>query len=94
LTQTTGWTRVELQGTDKEKEKIMAEHNAPLTEARLEKRRGFTDAKVTLNGERAKIGGIRNPFAMVSSLESGLSAEWSWETVEHVLTHCEGKFRS
>ncbi|QFG12161.1 Hypothetical Protein OBI_RACECAR_33 [Arthrobacter phage Racecar] len=71
----------------------MAEHNAPLTPARLEKRRELVAAKVTLNGERAVIGGVRNAFATVTSLESGLSCEWAWETVERIVKR-DGKFKS
>lgn len=72
----------------------MAEHNAPLTPARLERRLGLVNAKgVTLNGERAVIGGVRNSFATVTSLESGLSCEWAWETVERIVKR-DGKFKS
>jgi hypothetical protein len=72
----------------------MAEHNAPLTPERLEKRRGFCEADVTLNGERARISGARNPFATVTDLKSHLSAEWSWEAVERIINESNGMFRS
>lgn len=71
----------------------MAEHDAPLTEARLAKRRKLASAKVTLNGQKAVIGGIRNEFATVTQLPSGLSAHWSWESVERIVAK-GGEFKS
>lgn len=71
----------------------MAEHDAPLTEARLTKRRELCEAKVTLNGERAKIGGVKNAFATVTQFKTGLSCEFSWEAVERIVAK-GGRFES
>lgn len=71
----------------------MSEHNAPITEERLAKRLGFTDAEVTLNGERAKISGVRNRFATVTQMRSRLSCEFSWEAVERIIAN-GGRFQS
>lgn len=48
----------------------------------------------TLNGKPAKVMGYGNRFATVADLESGLYAEWSWETVEHVVNNRFGAFKS
>lgn len=71
----------------------MAEFDAPLTPARLHRRRELAAEKVTLNGEKAVISGVRKPFATVTSLVSGLSCEWAWETVERIVAR-DGKFKS
>ena len=71
----------------------MAEHDAPLTPERLERRRKLVEAKVTLEGKPAVIGGIRNKFATVTQLgPHGLTAHWSWEAVERIVKR-DGKFR-
>lgn len=48
----------------------------------------FTGMLCTINGEKAKVCGRLNGFATVASLESGLHAEFAWQTVEKImLTH-------
>lgn len=71
----------------------MAQHNEPVTQAVREKRMEFCMAKVTLNGLRARVSGVRNPFATVTQFGTGLSAEWSWEAVERIIAN-GGKFKS
>ena len=71
----------------------MAQHDEPVTEEVREKRMEFCMAKVTLNGQRARVSGIQNPFATVTQFNSGLSAEWSWEAVERVIAK-GGNFQS
>lgn len=71
----------------------MAEHSAPLTEARIAKRQAFCSAEVTLNGNRAKVSGIRNRFATVTDLVTHLSCEFAWETVERIVER-DGKFKT
>lgn len=71
----------------------MAEHNAPVTEARRAWRLALADKPVTLNGAQARITGINKPFATVTQLATGLSAEWSWEAVERIVNR-DGKFQS
>lgn len=58
-----------------------------------EDRQRLAEAKVTLNGEPARIGGTRNEFATVTQVHSGLSAEWSWEAAQRVVAN-GGKFKS
>lgn len=71
----------------------MAEWNAPLTPERLEARRALCEAKVTLNGKRAKIMGARKQFATVAQFDTGLSAEWSWEAVARIVAN-GGNFKA
>ena len=59
-----------------------------------EQRVAALGATVTLNGEPAVIGGILRDFATVSQKATGLSAQWSWEAVMHIITNKEGKFQS
>jgi hypothetical protein len=48
-----------------------------------------------LNGELAQIVGRRLDYAVVRTLDPhGPSHEWSWETVENVMTRLRGQFRS
>ncbi len=63
----------------------------PLT---LDQRRELCAEKVTLNGHRAVIGGYNKKFASVTDLDSGLSAEWAWLTVLHIINFSDGAFRS
>lgn len=65
-----------------------------LADALLNERRLLAAAKVTLDGRPAKIGGIRNDFATVTSLYTGASFEWSWHAAAHIVEDCEGRFRS
>lgn len=69
----------------------MAEHSAPLTNKRLERRRELTQMIVTLNGEKARISGAKLRFATVTQVKTGLSAEWSWEAVERIVAR-DGRF--
>jgi hypothetical protein len=71
----------------------MPEHNNPVTQSVREKRMEFCMAKVTLNGVRARVSGIKNPFATVTQFGTGLSAEWSWEAVELIISK-GGNFKS
>jgi hypothetical protein len=64
-----------------------------LSDAEYVARLGLTEAKVTLNGLPAKVGGVNNRFATVTQLKSGLSAEWSWDAVERVISK-GGDFKS
>lgn len=49
---------------------------------------------VTLNGRPARISGTGLQWARVTDLETRLSAEWAWATVEHIVTRKGGKFYS
>lgn len=49
---------------------------------------------VTLNGNPAKISGAKLDFAVVTDMTTGLSAEWAWPTVEHIVTNRGGEFQS
>lgn len=57
-------------------------------------RESLCHARVTLNGQPARITGYGLDFAKVTDRATGLSAEWSWETVLHVVTNRNGAFRS
>lgn len=48
---------------------------------------------ITLDGKPAMINGALMDFAMVRQI-GGYGFEWSWETVQRVVTEKEGKFRS
>ena len=48
---------------------------------------------ITLNGDRAIIGGFSNDFASVTSLRLRMSTEFAWETVARILRE-GGKFLS
>jgi hypothetical protein len=49
---------------------------------------------VTLNGERAKVCGVKLDFPRVVQVKSGLSVEFSWPTVQHVIENRDGKFQA
>lgn len=49
---------------------------------------------VTLDGKPAKISGYNNPFATVSLASNGLSCEFAWETVDHIVSNRKGRFSS
>jgi hypothetical protein len=51
------------------------------------------EARVTLNGERAKISGARNDYATIRIASSGLGCDWAWETVARIVA-AGGDFRS
>lgn len=47
----------------------------------------------TLNGTRAAISGIRNEFATVTQISTGLACEFAWATVERIVKS-GGNFKS
>lgn len=65
----------------------------PRTDITPEQREELVAAEVTLNGNRAKIGGTRNDFATVTDITTRLSAEWSWDAVARVVAN-GGRFTS
>ena len=48
---------------------------------------------VTLNGKPAGVSGYGMPFAHVTDRQTGLSAEWAWETVALVVSR-GGRFQT
>ena len=62
-------------------------------EPTLSERYELIDAKVTLDGNRAKISGARNDFAMVRVIPSGLGCEFAWSTVARIVAK-GGAFKS
>lgn len=58
------------------------------------RRRKLVGASVTLNGQPARVSGVQNQFANVTQLGTGLSCEFAWETVEHIINHRSGHFES
>lgn len=45
----------------------------------------YADAKVTLNGQHARITGLKRDFATIVNIKSGESHEWSWNAVERIV---------
>lgn len=60
--------------------------------ATLAERRALAAKRVTVNGDRAAIGGVRNPHAHVIRLSDGAIWEWSWPAVARVVAK-GGDFR-
>ena len=60
----------------------------------LVEKRKLMEAKVTLNGEPARIIGAFGPFATVRTTEQtpAWAGEWTWETVRRVV-NTDGKFK-
>ena len=58
-----------------------------------ERRLELCSAKVTLNGNRAVIGGASNQFATIHDLITGMSVEFAWPTVDRIVKR-DGKFKS
>lgn len=48
---------------------------------------------LTIDGDRAAIGGVRNDFATVSNLRTNASHEFSWEAVARIVAK-GGAFKS
>jgi hypothetical protein len=49
---------------------------------------------ITLNGVPATLSGLKNDFATVKQYPNGLSAEFAWWTVKHVIEHSKGEFNA
>lgn len=60
----------------------------------VEWRRVLIQHEVTLNGVRATIGGVTKDFATVTQMPNGLSADFAWKTVEHIIEDHNGEFHS
>lgn len=61
----------------------------------LEEKTVFVDAKVTLDGHPAKIGGLKCAFATVATIgRPSYSVEFSWFAVRNVINNKGGKFES
>ena len=63
------------------------------TDAVLERRRALCQERVTLDGVPARITGTRNGWAVVTAT-NGVHYEYAWPTVERVVRHHGGRFRS
>jgi hypothetical protein len=59
-----------------------------------DKRRELAGHDVTLNGERAQVCGVKLDFPRIVQVKSGMSVEFSWPTVQHVIENSDGKFKS
>lgn len=55
------------------------------------RRTQLVQSEVTWNGRKAKLSGSLNPYATLTV--NGMSCEYSWPTVDHVVTNCGGKFK-
>lgn len=60
----------------------------------LDEKREFCAHRVTLNGEPAQIVGAASEYATIRDVRTGLSAQWSWDSVAFVLHHRDGAFSS
>ena len=60
----------------------------------VERRRELMEHVVTLNGVNAVIRGYKHDFATITQLPNGLSAEFAWYTVEHVIENSKGEFNA
>ena len=50
---------------------------------------------ITLDGEPAKLVGIKNKFPTVATIrENGPSFEWSWKAIREVINNKNGRFTS
>lgn len=52
------------------------------------------EINITLNDKPATVSGTKCDFATVSQIPQGVSAEFAWQTVEHIIVNREGKFRA
>lgn len=62
------------------------------TQMSLDERRELCQGRVTLDGQPAVVGGVRNDYATVASLDGKLAGEWSWQAVRRVRTERGGRF--
>jgi len=60
----------------------------------LQRRQRLCEKEITLNGNPATISGWKNDFANITSLSTGERYEWSWETVDRIVTMRGGRFES
>lgn len=58
-----------------------------------ERKRELCEEDVRLNGEPARISGVRNEFATVCQYPHGLCVEFAWQTVERIVNN-GGNFRA
>jgi hypothetical protein len=64
------------------------------TTIRITRRQELVNEHVTLNDKPAAIGGYMNNYAMVICLDGSNRVEFAWETVDHIVRNCGGKFKS
>lgn len=64
-----------------------------LTTAKFIDRHALVLSQAFMNGNRARISGIRNDFATVTDAKTGQTAEFAWETVVRVV-NSGGQFNS
>jgi hypothetical protein len=57
-----------------------------VTEVTMQEKMRLCGSQATLNGKPARISGYRRRFATVTQSSSGLSAEWSWQAVQRVVS--------
>ena len=48
----------------------------------------------TINGNRALVSGYMNDYATVTDATTGMSCEFAWPTVRHILRNKNGEFKS
>lgn len=76
-------------------EDMIPQHSRKVTRELVRDRMRFTTpSAATLNGSPATVTGHGKPFATVTDVSTGLSAQWSWESVERVMMYQFGRFNS
>ena len=62
---------------------------------KLQRKQELMNHEVTLDGLPARVIGRLEKFATVrATVHSGISVEFAWETVEHIIMNKAGKFYS
>lgn len=73
------------------------QHAMKVTRDLVDSRRAMVEqapTRPTINGKPATVSGYRNRFATVTDKATGLSAEWTWEAVAHIMANRFGAFKS
>jgi hypothetical protein len=60
----------------------------------IEDRWPLLEHEIRLNGQRATIAGVLNDFATIRQMPDGLSAEFAWITVKHIIENSKGEFHA
>ena len=61
----------------------------------IERRQELVQTRTaTINGKPALISGWNNDFATVADIDTWLSCEFAWPTVDHIVTNKNGAFKS
>jgi len=59
-----------------------------------DEKREYVAKHCTLNGNPAKISGVKSEFAAITELDTLISFQYSWYTVKRIMDNKQGKFKS